>query len=375
MRRGKQPTSVCIGLIAGAMTLAACGSAEVDGDGGEPAAGGGDNSGRVLRVGLYGGTWMEGVQATAAKVFTEATGAQVEFVQGNPSDLATQVYAASGQGSEAPMDVIETDSLTQTQLAGRELLVPIDEYGVDDVFGDVEADPLNEGLAPPHCDWYLTLVYNVTEFEKAGLEAPTSWEALWAPELAGRVTYPDISVAHGPAMLAAAAGVATGDPEDLAAGIDKVTELDTYSVYKSSSDMQSDIANGNVWAAASADGRAWQLVADGQPVEVVYAEVPGTDGKKGPQAGQCFLDVVKGSENVDLAAEFIKASYSPEVQAEFARLTAYTPTSPAALDELASDPAWEERIQDPEEVVTLDWESYAKEASDLAEAFRRASGG
>jgi spermidine/putrescine-binding protein len=366
MRLTKLQVAIATAAIT-ATSLAACSSPE-----GESSDGG--SSSEVLRVGLYGGTWLEAVKDTAAAEFEKRTGATVQYVEGNPSDLATQIYAADGQGTDVPMDVIETDSLTQTQLAQRELLVPTDDYADEDTFGDVTAEPINDGLAPPHCDWYVVLAYNTEAFADLGLDAPTSWEDFFAPELDGKVSFPDISVAQSAATIAAAAGVASGDPTDFAAGIEQLGQADPYSIYRASSDMQSDMANGNVIAAASADGRAWQLVDEGLPIEVVYAQVPGTE-EVGPQAGQCFLDVVKGSENADLAAEFIAASYSAKVQTDFARATGYTPTSPASLEELAKDPKWEDRVQDPSEVVTLDWQQYAADAQDIVDSFTRTLGG
>jgi putative spermidine/putrescine transport system substrate-binding protein len=367
----KKPPSRSRAIAALATTvllLAGCGSPQAAENQNEAQ----DPGSKVLRVGLYGGTWMEAVKKTAASEFEKNTGARVEFVQGNPSDLATQLYAASGQGTDVPMDVIETDSLTQTQLASRNLLVPTSDYAKD-VFGDVTAEPLNEGMARPHCDWYVVIAYNTEKFAELGLPAPTSWESLFDPKLAGKVSIPDITVAQSTATIAAAAGVATADPTDLSAGVRKLKELKPYSIYRSSSDVQTDMANGNVWAAALSDGRAWQLVDNGQPVKVAYASVPGPN-KLGPQAGQCFLDVVKGTKNTDLAAEFVKASYSAKVQAEFGRLTGYTPTSPAALDELQKDPAWGQRIQNPDEVVKIDWHEYAKTAQDLVAEFNRTLG-
>jgi putative spermidine/putrescine transport system substrate-binding protein len=368
-----------LALALSTAALAACGgstSETASTTATDSAAAGGSNAGKVLRVGLYGGTWLDAVKDTAAKAFTEATGAKVEYVEGNPSDLATRLYASAAQNAEPPMDVIETDSLTQEQLVGRELLAPTADYtsNVSDVFADVTAAPLNEGYAPPHCDWYVVLAYNTDKYKELGLKAPTSWSDLWDKKLAGHVSIPDISVAQSTATIAGAAGAATNDPTDYAAGVKKLSQLDTYSIYKASSDMQADMANGNVWVAASSDGRAWQLVDDNQPIKVVYADVPGTD-KKGPKAGQCFLDVVKGSKNTDLAAEFIKASYSPEVQAAFAKETGFTPTSPAAIETLREDPKWTDRIIDPTTVLDIDWATYAPQSQKVVDDFSRSFGG
>jgi putative spermidine/putrescine transport system substrate-binding protein len=333
--------------------------------------------GKVLKVGLYGGTWLEGVKATAAKKFEEATGATVEYTEGNPSDLAAKLYASSSQGQKPPLDVIETENLVQAQLAERKLLLPADEYKAEGVFGNVTDPPATAGMAPPHCDWYLVLAYNKKKFEELGLPEPKSWADLWNPKLAGHVALPDISTAMGLPAVFAAAGVAGGDPYDFEAGVKKLGEIKTYSVYKSSSDMQADFASGNIWAAPAADGRAWQLVDDDQPIGVVIPEVPGT-GKRGPIAGHCFLDVVKGTENPGLAAQFVKATYSDEVQAEFAHLTGYPPNSQSGVDLLkAKYPQWADRLPTKQEFaqyLNMDWSKIAPHAREVTKLFSRSVG-
>lgn len=359
--------AICASVLANSVALAACGG--TDSAGGN---GGNDAGGDVLRVGMYGGTWTDAVKATAAKKFTEEAGAKVEYIEGNPSDLAAQIYATSAQGVEPAMDVIETDDQTQSQLVQRELLVPTAEYedAVPDVFGEVTTPPANEGYAPAHCDWYLTMVYNAEAFEQRGLPDPTSWADLFQPELAGHVAIPDISTAMGiPTIFAV-----NGGTDDWDGGIEKLSELDTYSVYSSSSDMQADFANGNVWAAAAADGRGWQLVDDDKRFRALHASVPGTD-KLGPQAGSCYLDVVKGSENTELAAEFIKASYADSVQVEFAKQSGYIPSSKSAVKILIDEePIWKGRIPEPDSAAVIEWPSIVPEIPEVVDEFNRQFG-
>jgi putative spermidine/putrescine transport system substrate-binding protein len=371
--------------VAVAMFVTACGGSEQSSTAAKPSGGAAATAtaesyeGKVLRVGLYGGTWLDGVKATAAKKFEEATGATVEYTEGNPSDLAAKLYASDSQGQKPPLDVIETENLVQAQLAERGLLLPADEYKdkAEGIFGNVTDPPATAGQTPPHCDWYLVLAYNKDKFKELGLPEPKSWADLWNPKLAGHVALPDISTAMGIPSVFAAAGVANGDPYDFEAGVKKLGEIKTYSVYKSSSDMQADFASGNIWAAPAADGRAWQLVDDKQPIGVVIPEVPGS-GKKGPIAGHCFLDVVKGSDNPGLAAEFIKATYSDEVQAEFAELTGYPPNSQSGVDMLKEKyPEWKPRLPTKEEFaqyLNMDWSKIIPQAREVTKSFSRTVG-
>jgi putative spermidine/putrescine transport system substrate-binding protein len=355
--------------VAAALVFAGCGS-----DDETTAASGGQQEDRVLRVGMYGGSWTEAVKETAAKAFTEATGARVEYVEGNPSDLAAKVYASAAQGSDPPIDLIETDTQTQSQLAERGALMPTSEYAdkAEDTFGSVETPPVNDGYAPPHCDWYIAMVYNTEKFEKANLPVPTSWDDLFDPKLAGHVAIPDIATAMGVPTIFGVSG--DESPAGMTKGIERLAKLDAYSVYSSSSDMSSDFANGNVWAASATDGRAWQLVDDGQPAKVVYPTIAGSD-KIGPLAGNCYLDVVKGSKNADLGAEFIKATYADRAQVDFAKLTAYLPSSPTALKTLVEEnPDWTERVPDRAEAAEMDWSQIVPNLDKIVDQFNRAVG-
>ncbi len=326
-----------------------------------------------LRVGAYGSTWTEAVKATAAKAFTEETGVKVEYVEGNPSDVAAQIYATSAQGAEPPVDVITTDDPVQTQLAQRELLVPVAEYAdsVDGLFENVPMEANNEGYAPPVCDWYITLTYNKVKFEELGLPTPTSWEALFDSQLAGRVAIPDITTAMGLPFV-----FAVSDGQGMSAGIEKIATLDTYSVYTSSGDMQSDMANGNVWAAATVDGRGWGMVdSDPDQFGAIIPEVAGTDGKIGPRAGSCYYDIVKDTPRMDLAAKFLGHVYADETQAEFAAQTGYIPSSPTAIEILISkDGKWADRIPEVDATVPVDWQDVVPNIADLTDEFNRKLG-
>lgn len=362
----KRMTAIVAALASGAVAIGACGgSDDTSGD-----AGSSDGAGEVLRVGMYGGTWTDAVKKTAAEAFEKETGAKVQYVEGNPSDIAAKIYATSSQGADPPVDVIETDTQTQSQLAQRHLLVPTADYQdkAQDVFGNVTSEAVNRGYSPPHCDWYIVFAYNTEKYDELGLGAPKSWSDLFNPKVRGHVSIPDISTAMGiPTLFATGSG-------DVSAGIEKLSQLETYSVYSSSSDLQADFANGNIWAASSADGRAWQLVDDKQPVKVVYPNIPGTK-EIGPLSGSCFLDVVKGTEKTELAAKFIKASYSDRVQAEFAKLTGYTPSSESAVKTLIKEePVWKDRIPDRTNVAEIDWPPLVPKIEEIVDRFNREIG-
>jgi len=320
----------------------------------------------VVRVGLYGGGWGDAVAATAGKKFEEETGARVEYVYGNPSDIAAQIYAARAQGAPPPVDIIQSGSQIREQLAGVGALVPLSEYQLDpdEVFGEIMQTHTGD-YSPGSCDWHLMLTYNAEAFDDAGLDAPDSWEDLFAPELAGRVSIPSIATDMGLPTAVAYAGPAG----DLSAGIAKLGTLQVHSVYDSTSDVLTDLGAGNVWVAALSEGGAWRLVDEDDRFTAVLAEVEGT-GKTGPLGGQCLNDIVEGSENQELAEQFLRATYNPQVQVEFAKLAGYAPSDPVAKELLVTEePSWADRIPNSDDVLTIDWPRYVPDLQSYVDEF------
>lgn len=142
-----------------------------------------------------------------------------------------------------PYDLIYTDGTTQTDLVNEGLLLEIDLDAVPTAVEIGESFPaINDGYSPGIGLYYVGIVYNTERFEELGLDPPTSWDALWQPELAGRVAIPDISTIMGMPVTMAASKVATNGASftDLEAGVMKLAELDLYSVYAASGDMQNE---------------------------------------------------------------------------------------------------------------------------------------
>lgn len=358
-------------MVAGmllAVTVAACGS-DVEGTNGTA------DEGQTLRVALYGSPWSDSVKKRVGEKFTEETGANVAYTEGNPSDYAPKIIAAGG--TNVPFDVVYTDGITQTDLVEQGLLEKLDTQTVKSA-SLVDFPALNEGYDPGTALWYIGLAYNTEELKKHNIDPPKSWEDLFNPALAGKIALPDVSTAMGLPTVAAAAAVATGDPYNMTAGVEKLAELDLYSIYKSSSQMQTDFANGNIWIAPAADGRAWQLADQNVPVDFVLPTVPGLGQKS--WLDRIFVDVVKGTPNQDLAETFQEISHRPEAQIGVAEDTAYSPIVVDAIKDLyAKDPKkWPHRWPAPEEVTsiaTVDYTEVVPQVTDVTNEFNQTLGG
>lgn len=311
--------------------------------------------GVTLRVANCCGPWNEATSAGVDKRFEEMTGAKLAYTEAYAQQLAPQVISA--QGNSPPYDVVFTDDQVQTQLAEMGLIEKADPSTLKQA-AEVDLPALNEGYPPGAWLFYVGFAYNKEKFKELGIPAPKSWADLWNPKLAGHVSIPSLSTPQGFQTVIAAAAVAGGDPYDVEAGVNKLGELDLYNVYTSSSQYQTDLSNGNAWLAVAADGRAWQLVDDGKPIDFVVPEVPGI-GKKGFVSRE-FVDITKGTKNLELAKIYQQLASDATTEASVATGAGYSPILQSAIDDVvAKEPKWEKRWPKPatvaDEYLAVDW--------------------
>jgi multiple sugar transport system substrate-binding protein len=192
------PTKRALAAFASLCTAASLAACSSD-DGGE-GGGGGDASG--IKV------WIQEdlpdrVAATQAIVdaFTEETGTAVELVP-VAEDQFNQLLTSSAAAGDLP-DVIGGVSLPQVRTLSANELLDTDAIaevlsGLDEgTFSESGVELTRDGdtqLAIPSESWTQLLVYRKDLFEKAGLEPPTSYDAIMAaaealntPDLAGFV--------------------------------------------------------------------------------------------------------------------------------------------------------------------------------------------
>ncbi|GAA2725345.1 ABC transporter substrate-binding protein [Cellulomonas aerilata] len=199
MTRTRRRTLAAAGLVA-VTALAACsgGGDDGGGDGGD----GTDEAGGSITL------WIQEdlpdrVAATQAIVdeFTAASGVEVELIP-VAEDQFDQLLTSSAAAGDLP-DVIGGISLPQVRTLSANELVDTDAVGAvleelgADTFAESAIELTSDGdtqLAIPSESWLQLLVYRTDLFEAAGLDAPTSYEAVLAaaealhsPEVAGFV--------------------------------------------------------------------------------------------------------------------------------------------------------------------------------------------
>ncbi len=156
----------------------------------------------------------------------------------------------------------------------------------------------------------LVLLYNKDQVKTA----PTSWNALWDKQYAGKVTIPAVPDIQGTTLTIITNKMAGGDDykKSVEAGIKKLGELaPNVQTWDPKPDVYTPIANGQ-----AALGIGWNARAQ------VYADTSG--GKLGvvlPQEGSGFqintINLVKNAPQSAAAKTFIDYALKPETQAAF----------------------------------------------------------
>lgn len=183
---------------------------------------------------------------------------------------------------------------------------------------DIAKAPLGEDYGPAYTVGRLGIAYSP---QAAGKEIK-SWSDLWSPELAKKLTLPNITSTTGPMVLDAASLVAgnTAFNEDQAFA--KVKELNKGVVkyYGQTSEFVNMFSQGEIAA-----GPIMEMY-----VKDLKAAVPDTkfiSPQEGAYAIMNTVNVVKGSKNKQLAEDFINWHLSKEVQEKSAKAKVDSPVN------------------------------------------------
>lgn len=136
-----------------------------------------------------------------------------------------------------------------------------------------------------------------------------SWEDLWDENLSKQVALAEITTTSGPAQVDFASKVGGSETLDADKGFEKLQELrpNILMFYRSSSDLVNMFAQGEVSVATVSDFAFGSIKEAVPSAEWV---IP----KEGAYAYMNTINIVKGSENKELAEKFINWLLSEEVQ-------------------------------------------------------------
>jgi putative spermidine/putrescine transport system substrate-binding protein len=306
--------------------------------------------GITVRVATFGGKWRDVVDKHVAKAF-EAEGGKIEYVLGQPAQNMAKLVASRGQA--APFDLMETMDNFLPGLIEGGWLAPLDLKSIPN------ARELPAGAADANraMIWITQegIVYNVEKFKEAGIPAPTKYADLANPKLKGKVSIPDISAGGAIPAIVGMARESGGSESNIDPALDLIAKIAPASFWSSSSNLQTQLVNGDVWAAAAQAGNVQRLKGSA-PLGMVHVPVAGKTGV----LKQGYLVKVKGTPQSAAVDWLVDRFLSMPMQIATSTEGGQIPVTRGALAEIAKDPSMGFLRLKPDELAAMYQIDYAK---------------
>lgn len=277
---------------------------------------GGEYEGQTLVVQVWGGTYEETMRQFAIPVFEEKTGAKVEVITG-----AAPLTQFATEGDAASADIVHIDSTEVIKGTEMDVLETIDKSKLEHA-GDLydEAFVYDNAVVT---NWGT---YGICYRKDLVETPPTKWMDLWDPAYKdGKVGVMDVGMGGGlelADMVARTQGTDIADEGNWDNLFAKLAELkDNIGIYGNQhADVEALLQKGDIYMAIETNGRAISLMKEGQDVGFSAPE-------EGVPAMTSYIAMAKGSQNKDLAYEFMDVLLSPEIQKAYAENNYYAPSN------------------------------------------------
>src|ERR1700677_4356126 len=275
--------------------------------------------------------WEGYADSSYVHTFEEANHCKVSASYMGSSD---ELVAKLRGGSAGNYDVISPSSDVATSIASAELAAPLDlsklpSYGqlspqltslpLVRVKGQVYGVPFMWGPDP--------MIYDTTVFA----QAPDSWNVLWDPKYKGRISvWDDLSTVY---MAAQVLGYDKPDPSQLY----NLTDEQLEAVKKKLLELKPNVRK--MWSTGGELTNLFQnhevVASMGWPLNTVELKkinfpVGETIPKENTTGWIDHLMITAGSENKDLAYEFLEYMIEAQTQKKVTDVTGYTPANPQA---------------------------------------------
>ncbi len=229
---------------------------------------------------------------------------EIVLETGNNADRLNKVQIRGG----SEVDLIYLASPFAQQGVDAGLFAEIDPAMIPNLaeIYDLAQAPHGEAFGPAYTVGRYGIIYDT-----AATDTPvTSWEDLWRPEFEGRASIPDINTTAG-ALLVIYAGERAGvdafeDPDTAFASLAELAP-NVLTTYNRSSVLANMFAQGEVVVAAAQDF-VFSRIKEAVPT-AAWAELD-----EGAFANLNTINVVAGSDQIELAHTFIDWALSQEAQ-------------------------------------------------------------
>ena len=251
-----------------------------------------------LVISMWGGGYAEEIEKTIVQPFEEMTGANVTLDTGLSGERMAKLLATKGRGT----DLVYFTDYQMAELAKAGVVQPIDAGSLSNLEGvaDFAKDPLGGGMCPAFTVLAVGLAYNGETLA----EPPTSWADIFNADL-GVSGFPDITTSYTPLLLMKLAEMEGGSADDLTPAFEKVAAEKSHLQFYSSREILDSINQGDVAMAPQLN--IFVPKDESVPLRFTYPE----EGGLGVLNLVC---VTAGSENKELAQQFIDFHLSREIQ-------------------------------------------------------------
>ena len=308
--------------------------------------------GVTVRVATFGGRWRDIVEKHVVKPF-EAEGGKVEFVLGQPAQNMAKLIAARGQA--APFDLYETMDNFLPALVKGGFLEPLDLKRIPNT-GDLASSSYADTSKVMVWITQEGIIYNVEKFKEAGIPAPKKYADLADPRLKGRVSVPDISAGGAIPAIVGMALEGGGGEAKIDPALELISKIDPRSFWSSSSNLQTMLTNGDIWAAAAQAGNVPRLKGK-VPLAMVHVPVGGKTGV----LKQGYMVKIKGTKHSEAVDFLINQYLSLPMQLATSTEGGQVPVTKASLTELLKDQSLEGVLRlKPEEIAGMYQIDYGK---------------
>lgn len=271
------------------------------------------------------------------KPFEEANNVRIILETGNNSDRLTKLK----NNPNSQIDIIYLAEEFAQQGIENGLFEEIDYSKIPNAekINEKAQYLVEEGYGPAYTVNRAAIAYDPTKID---FEIKT-WSDLWNSDLKQKVAIPDITTTFGPPTMYIASNEADVDitTDNGETAFNELEELkpNLVKTYSKSSDLANMFANGEIVAAVTADF-AYGSIKGGSP------DVAFIDPEEGAYLNFNTINIVKGTDNKELALKFIDFALSTEVQTKNAKTLDESPINVEVelTEEEAADLTYGEKI-------------------------------
>jgi putative spermidine/putrescine transport system substrate-binding protein len=238
--------------------------------------------------------------------FEEKCGCKLVVETGNSVERLAKMDANKAS-PVIDMAVISMADALQASRAGLIDKVDTAKLANYDKLYDVAKDPNGDGMSVGYTFYATSIVYRS---DKMKID---SWADLLKPEIVSHIAFPNVTTNQGPPALYMLGKALGKDSPDLKAAIAAVGEKkdDIVTFYVKSSQLVQLMQQEEIWAAPI--GRfSWA------PFTKLGLPIAWATPKEGQTGGMNVMVVTKGSQNRDLALQFMDFWLSTDIQTKLA---------------------------------------------------------